>query len=259
MGDELVLHQTGPESFQAMQVHAAIDPVRILTEAQRAAAALQDVIKRKPHKVEFGGQQYLEFEDWQTLGRFYGITARVRQTKYVEFEKTRGFEASAEAIASSGLIVSSAEAICTTEEPNWSRKPLFQLLSMAQTRACAKALRNVLAWVAVLAGYRPTPAEEMDPAPHAGDADTTTKQSRRVSNKDSGETRPANHISEAQRKRLYAIWKQAGWQDEDVKLLLEQRYGIEHTQDIPRPIYDDICKLLEAGPISEPDWVTEGT
>jgi hypothetical protein len=32
---------------------------------------------------------------------------------------------------------------------------------MAQTRACAKALRNVFAWVVVLAGYAPTPAEDM--------------------------------------------------------------------------------------------------
>jgi hypothetical protein len=40
-------------------------------------------------------------------------------------------------------------------------KPLFQLRSMAQTRACAKALRSIFAWVVVLAGYKPTPAEEM--------------------------------------------------------------------------------------------------
>ena len=39
--------------------------------------------------------------------------------------------------------------------------PLFQLRSMAQTRACAKALSNLFKWVVVLAGYRPTPAEEM--------------------------------------------------------------------------------------------------
>jgi hypothetical protein len=32
---------------------------------------------------------------------------------------------------------------------------------MAQTRACAKVLRTCLAWVVVLAGYEPTPAEEM--------------------------------------------------------------------------------------------------
>src|SRR5262249_527648 len=46
--------------------------------------------------------------------------------------------------------------------------PMFQLASMAQTRANAKVLRNVLSWVAVLAGYKPTPAEEIE--------DLTTKQ-----------------------------------------------------------------------------------
>jgi hypothetical protein len=33
---------------------------------------------------------------------------------------------------------------------------------MAQTRASSKALRQAFAWVAVLAGYAATPAEEMD-------------------------------------------------------------------------------------------------
>jgi hypothetical protein len=42
--------------------------------------------------------------------------------------------------------------------------PLYQLASMAQTRANAKVMRNVLSWVAVLAGYKPTPAEEMQDA-----------------------------------------------------------------------------------------------
>jgi len=32
---------------------------------------------------------------------------------------------------------------------------------MAQTRAAAKAFRNRLAWIVVLAGYKPTPFEEM--------------------------------------------------------------------------------------------------
>lgn len=38
--------------------------------------------------------------------------------------------------------------------------PLFQLKSMAQTRAGAKALRNILSWVFVLAGFEPKIAEE---------------------------------------------------------------------------------------------------
>lgn len=47
------------------------------------------------------------------------------------------------------------------EQKGTKPKPLFQLRSMAQTRAEAKALRGVFSWVVVLAGYKPTPAEEM--------------------------------------------------------------------------------------------------
>jgi hypothetical protein len=38
--------------------------------------------------------------------------------------------------------------------------PLFQLRSMAQTRACAKSLRNVLSWVFVLAGFKELTGDE---------------------------------------------------------------------------------------------------
>jgi hypothetical protein len=142
-------------------------PEQVLEEARKAAVALTDVIEKKTKKVQFNGRTYLQFEDWQTLGRFYGVTAIVNNTKYVEFgegdDKVCGFEATAQALlVSTNQAISSAEALCLNDEPNWSRKPLFQLKSMAQTRACAKALRNVLAWVVVLAGYAPTPAEEMD-------------------------------------------------------------------------------------------------
>jgi len=39
--------------------------------------------------------------------------------------------------------------------------PLFQLMSMAETRACNKAMSNKLKWVVTLAGYSATPAEDM--------------------------------------------------------------------------------------------------
>jgi len=141
----------------------ARDPSAVLQEAQRAAAALKDVIDRKAKPVRLNGETYLEFEDWQTVGRFYGVAAKVVETRPVEFGEVRGWEARAVAIhAASGIEVSAADSMCLNDEPNWRNKPMFQLRSMAQTRACAKALRNVLAWVVVLAGYRPTPAEEMD-------------------------------------------------------------------------------------------------
>lgn len=161
------------------------DPGIVLAEAQKAAAALKDVISHKPRPVMFQGEQYLEFEDWQTVGRFYGITARVRpeSVRYVEYGDIPGWEATAEAFhAQTGMVLSTAVSMCLKDEPNWRNKPLFQLRSMAQTRACAKVMRNVLSWVVVLAGYRPTPAEEMHGVPgfqsniDTGGAPVNTKQ-----------------------------------------------------------------------------------
>jgi hypothetical protein len=196
-------------------------PEQVLAEAHRAAAALKRVIDAKPEKILFGPvgkqKQYLTFEDWQTVGRFYGIAPRIVTSRPVTLgmgEATiTGWEAVAEAVhVSTGRVVSSADAMCLNDEEKWSARPKyawvyhkksggtseadpgkdeliwekgadgkmrpkkeriqagmesvpqFQLRSMAQTRAGAKALRNALAWVVVLAGYSPTPAEELPEA-----------------------------------------------------------------------------------------------
>ena len=137
-------------------------PKQVLAEAQEAAKALQSVIAQSPTVVKFNGKSYLSFEHWQTCGRFYGVTAKVVSTEPVEMDGVKGFISRAEAInTQTGQVISAAESMCMNDEPNWSKKPLFQLRSMAQTRSCAKALRNVLAWVVVLAGYEASVAEEM--------------------------------------------------------------------------------------------------
>ena len=217
------------------------DPEQVLEEAHKAAAALKRVIDAKPDKIMFGPQgkqkQYLTFEDWQTMGRFYGIAPRIVSSKPLTLEGgATGWEAVAEAIhVPTGRVVSSADAMCLNDEEKWSARPKyawvyhkksggtsetdpgkdeliwekgadgksrpkkermqigveqvpqFQLRSMAQTRAGAKALRNALAWVVVLAGYAPTPAEEMDDIapsrPRAEDAvvmETTEQQATRL-------------------------------------------------------------------------------
>ena len=163
MTSETIDQQTGLITIDARpDLVLARAPLDVLAEARRAAAALKDVIDAKPRPVKFNGETYLEFEDWLTCARFYGVAVKVASTSPVEFGTARGFEARAVALlVSTGQEVSAAEAMCLNDEPNWKNKPLFQIRSMAQTRACAKALRNVLAWVVVLAGYRPTPAEEM--------------------------------------------------------------------------------------------------
>lgn len=138
-------------------------PEIVLAEAQKAAASLRKVIQGKPKPVVINGETYLEFEDWQTVGRFYGYTAGSEgQPEFVELGGARGFKATAVAIDSRGIVRSRATAYCMDDEDRWGKAPTYQLASMAQTRANAKALRNVLSWVTVLAGYKATPAEEMD-------------------------------------------------------------------------------------------------
>ncbi|MCR4433809.1 MAG: hypothetical protein NUV70_07160 [Caldiserica bacterium] len=141
-------------------------PEIVLQEAQRAATALQRVVANKRKPVIFRGEQYLEFEDWQTVAKFYGLCTRSVEAVPVEIFGIKGAKAKAEVIdLRTGMVVGGAEAYCMRDEENWKEKPWFQLASMAQTRAGAKALRNVLAWVVVLAGYRPTPAEELPSSP----------------------------------------------------------------------------------------------
>lgn len=179
MSNELIVRDSDESlvSVEAQQLTAM--PKVVLEQAMLAAKALQEVISKKKKPVMFNGEQYLEFEDWQTVARFYGYTVQVRETKPVEFGSIKGFEAFADVLmVRTGQIVSSAESMCMSDEPNWAKKPLFQLRSMAQTRACAKAFRNVLAWVVVLAGYRATPAEEMSDGGYAAPAPTFTPKNR---------------------------------------------------------------------------------
>lgn len=177
------------------------EPEEVLADAQKAAAALMTVVRSKKKQIVFNGETYLESGDWQTVAKFYGVTAKIESTRFVQFGEASGFEAAAVALDCNGREVSRGEAMCLNDEENWGMRakyewqdvldaqgkktwefnaekqknlpkrnkvkvgetptPLFQLRSMAQTRACAKALSNLFKWVVVLAGYKPTPAEEM--------------------------------------------------------------------------------------------------
>lgn len=187
-----------------MGEHTAVSlwrsPEEVLAEAQQAAKALIKVVDLKPKKVVFNGETYLEFEDWQTVSKFYGCTTKIISTNMVEYDGVRGFEATAVVIDRHQNEIGRVDSMCLSDEANWGDvpvyewkdeldekgqkiwiagkdgkkrpkgtkvevrrepKPLFQLRSMAQTRAQVKALRSIFSWVVVMAGYQPTPAEEL--------------------------------------------------------------------------------------------------
>lgn len=148
------------EPVHDMQVSRS--PKVILDEAQIAAKALKDVISKKEKPVKFNGEQYLEFEDWQTIAKFYGLVCSTLEPEEIMVDGVVGAKAKAQVVdVKTGQVIGQAAAWCLRDEPNWRNKPLYQLGSMAQTRAGSKALRNLLSWVVVLAGYKTTPAEEI--------------------------------------------------------------------------------------------------
>jgi len=171
-------------TVQRAEVGTFLPPEIVLENARTAAKALADVISKKAKPVIMNGEQYLEFEDWQTCGQFYGYTVKTGDAVLVEVDGVKGAKAHADLIdIKTGVYVGGAEAYCMRDEEHWNTRPKyewqgygenrkrvkvgdevvpwFQLASMAQTRAGAKAFRNRLAWVVVLAGYKATPAEEM--------------------------------------------------------------------------------------------------
>jgi len=175
-GNELTIRQA--------EVGIFMPPEIVLGNARTAARALSDVLSNKKKPVIMNGEQYLEFEDWQTCGQFYGYTVKTGNAIPVEIDGVKGAKASADLIdIKTGIYLGGAEAYCMRDEEHWNTRPKyewqgdgsnrkrvkvgdevvpwFQLASMAQTRAGAKAFRNRLAWVVVLAGYKATPAEEM--------------------------------------------------------------------------------------------------
>ena len=140
---------------QAVQLSG--DPRERLKQGQEAAKVLMSVAQ----PVMIQGNQYLTIGDWQTIGSFYGLSAGSDEAEPIVIDNVSGFRAKAVVRTSDGTVVSSAIGLCMNEG-TWMGREKFAQASMAQTRACSKALRMVVGWVARLGGYKDTPAEEMD-------------------------------------------------------------------------------------------------
>lgn len=144
-------------------------PKDVMRRGREVARELKRFIKSNAGQVVLiEGSKHPRAECWQFVAACYGHSPIVTSTQELldEADHGIGFLAIAHLRDAGGQIVSGAEAACMREEPDWQTSPAFQLRSMAQTRACAKVTRNVFAYVMVLAGLCPTPAEEMEARRH---------------------------------------------------------------------------------------------
>lgn len=138
--------------------------------------------------------------------------------------------------------------------------PLFQIRSMAQTRATGKAYAMILRFVPMLANLKSTPAEELPHAErvaqnaetHPGVNDVadvrteqTQQQARRTGN---GGNKPPNTrpCSDPQLRRMFAIAHECGVSDADVASHLRDTYNIADPTQLRRCDYDDAVRWIQS-------------
>jgi hypothetical protein len=232
----------------------------VLREAEMVAKPWGQKVESLQLFKSIGDKKHLYIEAWQMMAAMYRVTARVRETRFLDYGEVKGFEAVAEAFhIPTGQVISTAEAMCLNDEDKWGPRtkyeyvdgrrqatgfvptPLQQLRSMAQTRACSKVLSNLFKWVAVMKGYQGTPAEEMTGDEHGDRPHAPAPPQRR------SQAAPAsgNAISEAQGKRMFAIARGAGLDTEGYRKFLET-HGFSRTDEVSRDRYEQMCAELEA-------------
>lgn len=244
-------------------------PERVMDEAKHVARVFQlqmetikDPVTGDPILYRmFDKSRHITRPGWQLLGSMFRVTAGIvpGTSRFVELPgNITGYEATAEAIyVPTGARISTADGMCLNDEPNWDERPtrkdphaivpLFQLRSMAQTRACSKVLSNLLSYVAIMAGCSGTAAEEMTRDGMMNGAGETRQQAQQPQRAQNGN----GLISDKQVNRLWAIASARKKSDEAVGVVLESfgystKDGIRAAADqIKRTDYDAIVAKVD--------------
>jgi len=164
MEDNEVLEVVEAE-FVQLGMLKATGPADVIRQATGIATQLTAIIDSRKLYAVVRGKKHVMVEGWTTLGAMLGVVPReVSCTR----QEDGGFVAVVELVrANDGAIIGRGSALCGMDETDskgnltWAVRPEYSRRSMAVTRATGKAYRLGFSWIMTLAGYSPTPAEEM--------------------------------------------------------------------------------------------------
>jgi len=167
-------------------------------EMQVMAKVLKEYIVKNNLYVNIVGKNYVEVEGWQFAGGLMGLFPRVVKVENVsKGDEEYKWLAQVEIINNvNDRVVATGFAVCSNQEGKKKNFDEYAVLSMAQTRAIGKAYLNLIGWVIKLAGYEPTPAEDM---PKTGQISSNLGSSNRV--------QPKKVVSEGQEAKTDYIVK----------------------------------------------------
>lgn len=221
-----------------------------IEEAQAKAQALSNIVESQGLYNKIGGGKHLRVEAWQTIAMGYGLTPAITgsQILYNHDNEEYGAMATAVVYDQNGVIRGGAEGYCMRDEANWRSKPSHQLVSMAGTRAVSKALRLMLSWVVVLAGYDATPAEELT-------------SSERVDSQPKGKGKGRQQESEHTKavKVLAEKIKGLDIQPVTVTAMIQNNYNVKRIADLTLEQLAEVSDWTDAFTEEQPEVVEAET
>ena len=218
---------------------------RAVDHAKEKAVTLDKIVTEQQLFTEMGSgdrkKKYLHLEAWVTIAQGYGLGTQVDWSRPVD---GGGWEARVLVIANDGTVVGAAESECGTKgDSMWINRPSYSQRSMAQTRAASKALRTRLSWVVTLAGYAPTPFEEM---PDEKEKDEHNPVNAGPSApKYNAEGHDIRTPTDKQFNRLWAIAKGAGKAKEHIEADIAALWGLDSIRNLNITQYDELCGSYE--------------
>ena len=241
-------------SSVALGTLQASNAAALVSGAAELAGQLAIIINKQNLATVIKGKRFVNVEGWTTLATMLGVTAR----EVCTVEQEGIYIATVELVRmSDGACISRASAECGSPDeldkygkPIWSNRPRYARRSMAQTRATGKACRLAFSWIMSLAGYEPTPAEEMMPI-----VDAVAEPSKPVIpvatvvsvTEPVAVTEPEPvRITASQQKLLEAQIRDYGLQRERVKAWLKSAWQVEHFQDLSPKQFETLLKRLES-------------
>jgi len=142
-----------------------LNPADVVANATIQAKLLMDIVEKTHCFQLIAKKKYLQVEAWETIGAFnqtHAVTESIRPI--LKENEIIGYEADVK-LWKGDMIVGGAtmpcfftENACKGKEGDAKHKAS---MSAAQTFATSKAYRMNYSYVAILAGYEPTPAEEI--------------------------------------------------------------------------------------------------
>ncbi len=153
------------------------DPEAFLEGAARQAKVLKSFLDKTQSVIKIGATEHVRVGGWQFLAQQAGLSVGTSAEPFEMGDET-GWKGHA-IVYRGGIQMGEADALCLRSEANWKSRDTYALCSMAQTRAVSKAIKGVLGFVVVMAGYSDTPAEEM-PRPQRQSKDKAAAMRTRI-------------------------------------------------------------------------------